>query len=161
LDLPTLGYNVFPLPIGIWLGGLLAAAVWRIGRKGGSGAANMAAALIGLATGPVMIQLAHGSLCWFLIIVIDAAIFWTVLLVGVAPGAFLLWAVFASGILMFAYYYLLAPLMLFAFIIGPIVTSIAVIVREILRASLPQESFKQLCSKDLSKEAGIGHVAKW
>jgi uncharacterized membrane protein len=161
LDILTLWLNVSSLPIGTWLGGLLAALIWRIGRRGGSGAANIAAALIGLATGPVMIQLAHGSLCWFLIVVIDAAIFWTVLLVGVAPGAFLLWAVFASGILMFGYYYLLAPLMLFAFIIGSIVASIAVMVREILRASLPEKSFNQLCSKDLSNEAGIGHVAEW
>jgi hypothetical protein len=161
LDILTIWYNFFPLPIGIWLGGLLAALVWHVGRRGGSGAANMAAALIGLATGSVMIQLANASLWWFLIVVIDAAIFWTVLLVGVGQGAFLLWALFASGILMFGYYYLLAPLLIIAFIIGPIVASIAVMVREVLRASLPEKSFNQLCSKDLSKEAGIGHVAEW
>jgi hypothetical protein len=159
LDLLALWYNVvFPLPIGIWLGGLLATVVWQIGRRCGGLAANMMAVLMGLASIPVAILLITfvavilpvGRLYewsgWLAFAAIDATFFWLLLLAGVLPATSYLFGFFVSLILMMP---------MFCTVVSPsnvnsglffgwISWGIAVISREILRVKLPEKYFSQL-----------------
>jgi hypothetical protein len=167
LDILTLWHNVvFPLPIGIWLGGLLAMVVWLTGRRGGRISANIAATLMGLVAVPVGLFLifssGSGAYEWFQYLtfaVIDATVFWLVFMVSIETGFAFLFALLVSwSILSWTSYYLA-----FAVFAGWPVWIMASMGKGMLSASLPQSSINQLGSvpQDYKKETGIGHVPQW
>jgi hypothetical protein len=156
---PWLGIPILIL-LGVWIGGLLSAAVWRIRRRAGSLAAHLSIVLIGFAvvfTATYLLNYAglhdggdEGWLYewfgWFCISVIDAMIFWSVLIVGIQVGLSLLSALivgifaahwccsFGSDILLFC-----------AWIIGLPVWCIAAMSKEVLKIDLPKKHYDQLC----------------
>jgi hypothetical protein len=167
LDLLAFWYKVvFPLPTGIWLGGLLAMVVWLTGRSGGRISANIAATLLGLVAVPVSLSLIFlsGSSAyeWFQYLTfafIDATVFWLVFLVSIEAGFAFLFALLVSWSVLTAFSYSL----LFAVFAGWPVWMMASMGRGMLSASLPQSSINQLGSvpQDYKKETGIGHVPQW
>jgi hypothetical protein len=149
--------------LGVWIGGLLSATVWCIGRRVGALAAHLSVVLIGFAVVFATTYLLNYAgyydggdegwlyewFWWFCISVIDAAIFWSVLLVGIRVGLSLLSALivgifaahwccsFGSDILLFC-----------AWIIGLPVWCIAVMSKEMLKIDLPKKHFDQLCCSE-------------
>jgi hypothetical protein len=178
LDILTLWQNiVFPLPIGIWLGGLLATVVWQIGRKGGGLAANMMAVLMGLVSVPVAtlliafaaVVLHVGGLYewsgWLAFATIDATVFWLILLVGVLPATSFLFGFFVSFLLMVSLFLTVvsADIVGSGLFFGWLSWGVAVISREIMRVKLPEKYFTELgCSQHgQKKEIIIGHPHSW
>jgi Na+/melibiose symporter-like transporter len=166
---------VLPLLIGIWIGGLLAAVVWRIGHRNGAVAANVVAAIMGLANVPINILRFYFSISWhgdayqwfncLICTAIASAVFWLVLLADVGASAAFMLGLIISCISMVQAYFAL-PVVLSAFVISWPVWIVAVIGREILRATLPEKYFSQLRfndpqSRSRNKETGLGHVRKW
>lgn len=166
---------VLPLLIGIWIGGLPAAVVWRIGRRNGAVAANVVAALMGLAIVPITSLLfvffawvgggADQWSTWLSFAAIDAAVLWLVLLVGAGTGMAFMFALIVSWILSLSTFSLCfaASIVFAAFFISWPVWIVAVIGRDILRACLPEGYFSQLCFDGplyRKIETGPGHAPK-
>jgi hypothetical protein len=148
LDILALWHNVvLPLSIGIWLGGLLAMAVWFTRRSGGRISANILAVLIGLISVPVALSLivsmgaAYGTdvrSCFECLVfaVIDAVVFWLVFLVGIETGFAFLFALLASWFSLLEISYLLT----FAVLPSLPIWIMASLGKGMLSASLPQSS---------------------
>jgi hypothetical protein len=161
---------VLPFLIGIWISGLLAAVVWRIGRRSGAVAANVVASLMGLAAVHVTIPIfvsaawlggdAYQWFSWLICAVVPAAVFWLVLLADVGAGTAFMLGLIISCIFMIQAFYAI-PVVLGAFAISLPVWIVVVIGREILRATLPEKYFSQLCFDDpqsRKEETDLGHI---
>ncbi|MBC7883247.1 MAG: hypothetical protein H7Y37_18310 [Anaerolineae bacterium] len=156
---------VLPLLNGVWIGGLLAATVWRIGRRYSGVAANVVATLIGVAAVPINFLLIASSsgdqwCTWLISTVIVAIVFWLVLLADVGTSVAFMLALIVSCILSLPVFWAI-PTVSGAFLISWPVWIVAVIGREILRALLPEKYNSQLCfraSRALIQETGIGHA---
>jgi hypothetical protein len=154
----------FAIPIlallGVWIGGLLSAAVWRIGRRAGGLAAHLSVVLIGFAVVFTTTYLLNytgycdgGDEGWlyewfwcFCITVIDATIFWSVLLVGIQVGLSLLLALIVGSFAAHWFCSFGSDILLFcALFIGLPVWCIAAIGKEMLKIDLPKKHFDQLC----------------
>jgi hypothetical protein len=145
---------------GLWIGGLLAAAVWRIGHRAGSLVAHLSVALLGLAlvyvTSFLLSSASHfydGDegwlyewLGWFSFAMIDAAIFWSVLLIGIRVGLSLILVLFVVSFTA-QWFCIIQPSLTLdcALFIGLPVWCIAVMGKEMLRIDLQKKHFDQLC----------------
>jgi hypothetical protein len=151
---------------GVWIGGLLAAAVWRIGQSAGSIAAIVVGAMIGMAAMPATTELLYFVAAiqggwiyqwfqWFSMAAIDAAIFWMVLLIGIGAGLSLQLGMLAFGIFLAPIYFSVesSVVLVCAFLLGWPVGIVAATCRAFLKASLPKQRFKEFCygSSDKSK----------
>jgi hypothetical protein len=155
---------------GVWIGGLLAAAVWRIGRSVGSIAAIVVAAIIGMAAMPAITELLYFVAAihwgwvyqwfqWCSLAAIDAAIFWMVLLIGIRAGLSLQLGMLAFGIFLAPIYFSVesSVVLVSAFLLGWPVGIVAAICRACLKASLPKQRFIELCygGSDKPKNARV------
>ncbi len=170
----------------LWIGGLLGAVVWRIRYRGGHIVANVVAALISFAFGIVAPQLinyvgwhiggeggwVYNSFNSFIIFVIDATVFWVVLLAGKRAGLSMLLALIVSPFIGF----LLCGIdavgaLVGALFLGLPVGIIGVICREILITNLSSKYFRQFCltprrnrKREIVNESyriTIGRVPEW
>jgi hypothetical protein len=192
LDILTLlNSTFFPWPIragilllfALWIGGLLGAVVWRIRYRVGSVAANMMAALMSIAFVVVAPQIidyvgwhiggeggwVYNSFNSFIIFVVDAAIFWTVLLAGKRAGLSMFFALLVSTFIghWFSSMESIAAL-IGAWVMGLPVCIVAVTGREFLMETLPKKYFRQFCFTprrnrkreivDESYRITVGHV---
>jgi hypothetical protein len=148
---------------GTWLGSLLAAAIWQVGRTMGLVAANRLAIATGLAAilskthlidqlvRYFVWQMGNGLWIytwfdWFSLAVINAAVFWVTLLVGRRTGLYLLLALLASCFFSWTLYFMVdaSAVLVCALRFGGPVCIVAMVTRDILRARLPEKYFNQL-----------------
>jgi hypothetical protein len=155
---------------GVWIGGLLAATVWRIGRSAGSIAAIVVAAMIGVASVPMTTELiwyvaaTQGGWVYqwfqnFAMATIASAIFWVVFLVGIRSGLSLQLGLCAGGFLLAPIYFSVesSVVLVCAFLLGWPVGIVAATCRACLKASLPKQRFRELFygSSDKPKTARV------
>jgi hypothetical protein len=170
----------------LWIGGLLGAIVWRIRYRGGHVVANVVAALISFVSVEVTIQLIHYAVWnggglggweyqwsgWFVVAVIDAAVFWAVLLAGKRAGLSMFFALLVSTIIGHWFCSLeTVAVLVGALFMGLPVCIVAVTGREFLMETLPKKYFRQFCFTprrnrkreivDESYRITIGRVPEW
>jgi hypothetical protein len=146
--------------LGVWIGGLLSAAVWRIGHRAGVLAAHLSVVLIGFAVVFATTHLLNYAgyhdvgdegwlfewFGWFCISVIDAAILWSVLLVCIRVGLSLLLALIVGSFTAHWFGSFGSDILLFcALFMGLPVWCIAAMGKEMLKIDLPKKHFDQLC----------------
>jgi chromate transport protein ChrA len=148
--------SVLPLLLGLWIGGLLAATVWHIGRSDDK-SANMLTSLMGMVAISMTLVRAYQP---FPYIVINAIIFWLVLLVGRKSGIFFVSFWLLAHFLVFGSYSM--PSVIGSSFLAWIAASMG---KEIFRVHLTEKSFSQLCVGDFQdrnkEKINIGHVREW